>query len=547
MAIERKSFKAELLSFNDKALTLEHFISTETEDSGKDIMLADGMEKRGNVVVLFQHGLDPKFGNEPIAKVLDIRTGNNKAGAKGLIAKTQYFNGANLTPPDNTGERLYQKAKTGVMPNWSIGFESLIETPTSNGGRIVKKWLLHEYSQVAIGMNAEATTELGATAPEVKFGVIFKREGEAEQNAAPEAKGSHMSGKASANIAHKAMHALHKGMIEDMKAAATATGFDPVQAEKCAKELLTGFSESIEPHVQKYIKAMIQTPDIEDDALPVPEADSDENKILSEVGHKIAHKALKMTHKAMIEDIYACKGKTDIDHKAKATELIDAHEKAALPHATAFVKAWAEKCSKSVLPMEHKSIAERTSYQICCNALETIFRGMIWEATGRAWTDKEPNAEAICGDACSEAVELFAPYLKWLIEDAISNRTDLAEPTVEAKDTAQKNFKNNLSKYLEAKNIPTIPVVVDMSTPQKQGNTTPPAMFKIFAPQPQQIKVAAPEGPAKIKVIAPEEKPTSKGSFKMTGADIDRIAAAVKVNMQNVFKAELNRQKGRIE
>ena len=545
MAMERKSFKAELLSFDDKALTLEHFISTETEDSGKDIMLADGMEKRGNVVVLFQHGLDPKFGNEPIAKVLDIRTGTNKKGAKGLIAKTQYFNGAALTPPDNTGERLYLKSKTGVMPNWSIGFESLIETPTSNGGRIVKKWLLHEYSQVAIGMNAEATTELGAAMPEVKFGVVFKREDEVEQKTPvepPAAKGSLTSTKTGAKVAHKAMLIIHKAMIEDLKAAATAEEFSPVSAEKCAKECMGEYSEAVSGHVKTYIKAMV------DDETDETGSDGDKDeKSLSEVGHKIAHKALKMAHNAMIEDIRACKGCKETDHEAKSTELIQAHEKAALPHATAFVKAWHEKCGKSSLPMEHKSIASKTGYTICMDSLATIFRSMIWETTERAYNDENPSTDSICSDVCAEVVELFAPYLKWLIDDILARRDDLKDSTVEEKETALKNLKNNLSKYLETKTLPAVPAAATESTSQNQGNTPPPAMFKIFTPQSQQIKVAAPERPAQIKVMAQKEKPTPKGSFKMTHADIDRIAAAVKTNMQNVFTAELNRQKGRID
>ena len=543
MTMERKSFKAELLSFDDKALTLEHFISTETEDSGKDIMLADGMEKRGNVVVLFQHGLDPKFGNEPIAKVLDIRTGTNKKNAKGLIARTQYFDGSKLTPPENTGERLYQKAKTGVMPNWSIGFESLIETPTTNGGRIVKKWLLHEYSQVAIGMNAEATTELGAAVPEVKFGVQFKREDEVKVPVEPPAaKGSLTSTKTGAKIAHKAMLIMHKAMVDDLKEAATADGFSPVSAEKCAKAAMREYSEAVTGHVSKYIKAMV---DGETDETG-SDGDSDD-KALSEVGHKIAHKAMKMAHNAMIEDIHACKGCKEMDHEAKAAELIQAHEKAALPHATAFVKAWHEKCGKSALPIEHKSIASKTGNQICMDALRTIFNGMIWETTDRAFSDAEVNSEAICADVCVEAIELFRPYLKWLIDDIKEWRDRNNTATVEAKETAQKNLKELFSKYLETKNFSAVPAAVKVSTSENQGDTQPPAMFKIFKPQPQQTKVVAPEGPAKIKVIAQEEKPTPKGSLKMTSADIDRIAAAVKTNMKNVFTAELNRQKGRID
>jgi hypothetical protein len=546
--MERKSFKAELLSFDDKALTLEHFISTETEDSGKDIMLADGMEKRGNVVVLFQHGLDPKFGNEPIAKVLDIRTGTNKKGAKGLVAKTQYFNGATLTPPDNTGERLYLKAKTGVMPNWSIGFESLIETPTAGGGRIVKKWLLHEYSQVAIGMNSEATTELGTEAPEVKFGVVFKREDEVENKTPvnpPAAKGSITSCACSAKVCHKSMLVLHRALIDDLKAAATAEGFSPIGSEKAAKEAMSEYSEAVSGHVGNYIKAMVGD-DREPESGELAGLDEDD-KSLAGIGHKIAHKALKMAHNGMIEDIRGCKGCKETNSEAKATELIQAHEKAALPHAVSFVKAWAEKCGKAALPLEHKTISAKTGNRICMDALLTIFNGMIWEATDRAFGDAEVNTEAICADVCSEAAFLFEPFLKWIIDDIKTWREANNTATVEAKDTAKKNLKNTLSKYLETKNLTAVPAVVTVSTSTDQGNKQPPATVKVFKPIPQTIKIKAAEEPPKIKIAIPEPKQEPISSIKVAPADIDKIAAMVAKNMKNVFNAELNRQKGKVE
>jgi len=168
--LQFKVFEGRMTDHDDMNLMIEHFISTETQDSGGDIMRADGMKMRGKPVVLFQHGMDPKFGSEPIAKVLDIRVGEY-AGKKGLIAKTQYFDGSKLNPPDSTGQRLYAKAKDGTMPNWSIGFNSLKEKPCE-GGRVVEEWELHEYSQVAVGMNSEACT-LSAAAPELKF-IIYK-------------------------------------------------------------------------------------------------------------------------------------------------------------------------------------------------------------------------------------------------------------------------------------------------------------------------------------------------------------------------------------
>ena len=172
-----KTFPGKVKSWDDQTLTIEHFISTETQDSGGDIMLADGMKMRGKPVVLFQHGQDPKFGNEPIAKVLDIRVGID-GGKKGLIAKTQFYDGTHLTPPDSTGRRLYEKARDDVMPNWSIGFNSTKEKPCQ-GGRVVEEWELHEYSQVAVGMNAGANTLHNAGALCLK--IMIKEDEEAPE------------------------------------------------------------------------------------------------------------------------------------------------------------------------------------------------------------------------------------------------------------------------------------------------------------------------------------------------------------------------------
>jgi hypothetical protein len=170
--IQHKVFASEVLTKDDKNLIVEHFISTDKQDDGGDIMVPEGMRQRGRVVVLLQHGMD-KAGNEPIAKPLGIRFGKSPTGSNGLIAKTQYFNGSNLTPPDNTGERLYRKATEGFMPNWSVGWSPLKARPTGNGGRVVEEWQLHEYSQVAVGMNAEATTpefkELSSKLPAFKI------------------------------------------------------------------------------------------------------------------------------------------------------------------------------------------------------------------------------------------------------------------------------------------------------------------------------------------------------------------------------------------
>jgi len=152
-----KIFKSDIKSYNDDDLIIEHFISTESEDRAGDIMDADGMVLDGWPTVLKQHGNDIE-GSEPIAKPLSITVGTNAEGTKGIIVKTQYYDGSHLIPPDNTGRRLYEKAKNNFMPYWSIGFLGLKMAPKAGRGIHYKKWLLVEYSQVGVPENVEAAT-----------------------------------------------------------------------------------------------------------------------------------------------------------------------------------------------------------------------------------------------------------------------------------------------------------------------------------------------------------------------------------------------------
>lgn len=152
----KKVYKAEIKGFNDKDLILTHFISTEQEDRSKDIVHADGVRFDGVPVVLKQHGLDPDIGMEPIAKSLGLAVGTNSSGVKGIVATTQYYDGSSLVPPDNTGRRLYEKAKNGFMPYWSIGFRIEDGTPRPGGGIDIKRSLVYEYSQVAVPDNVGA-------------------------------------------------------------------------------------------------------------------------------------------------------------------------------------------------------------------------------------------------------------------------------------------------------------------------------------------------------------------------------------------------------
>lgn len=330
--VEYKEFAGEVLSYDDKNLIIEHFISTELQDSVGDIMSADGMTARGNIVVLFQHGMDMKYGNEPIAKCLGLRVGVNKKGNKGIIARTQYFDTTKIDPSDFTGKRLYEKDKTGVMPNWSIGFNSTKEHPTA-GGRVVDEWELHEYSKVAVGCNLEATSS--AQVSELKFIIEVAK--------ALEPDPSKPIGKVDHKRAHKALTALHKEMISDLKAAAEDENLVHHGAEKCAKAALGDFSDNAKGHVEKSIKAVsAMAPD--DDFGTKAEYE------IETKGHLAFANALKKEFGMMVEAIRSYKGKTDVKPEEESEKVIADHEKAATPHATEYIKEWYKKSKEKPEP-----------------------------------------------------------------------------------------------------------------------------------------------------------------------------------------------------
>jgi len=438
--VEYKEFAGEVLSYDDKNLIIEHFISTELQDSVGDIMSADGMKARGNIVVLFQHGMDMKYGNEPIAKCLGLRVGMNKKGNKGIIARTQYFDTTKVDPSDFTGKRLYEKDKTGVMPNWSIGFNSTKEHPTA-GGRVVDEWELHEYSKVAVGCNLEATSS--AQAPELKFilkvddtpdgsveiqldevdeftckdGVCifskgmkpypnehacrinepgkyekFRRKANArdhegkkydviygkvkgedkwEEQAYRYPKGSWTADEARAHCkshegdfeaakalesdpskpieksshkrAHKALMALHKELVSDLKAAAEDENFVHHGAEKLAKAALDDFSDNAKGHVEKYIKAVTEM-------TPTEDFDTKAEYEIEIKGHLAFANALKKEFGMMVEAIRSYKGKTDVKPEEESEKVVADHEKAATPHATEYIKEWYKKSKEKPEP-----------------------------------------------------------------------------------------------------------------------------------------------------------------------------------------------------
>jgi hypothetical protein len=159
--IERKICSCEVKSFDDSDLTVTHFISTQSRDRGGDSLDPDGMVIEGRPVVLMSHGFSPLYGQEPIAKPVEIRVGTHR-GTKGVICKTQFFDGSHLNPPDNTGRRLYEKCKGQYLVNWSIGWIPVRwhdrRGPHGESWRDVERWLLLEYSPVGVGMNPEAMT-----------------------------------------------------------------------------------------------------------------------------------------------------------------------------------------------------------------------------------------------------------------------------------------------------------------------------------------------------------------------------------------------------
>jgi HK97 family phage prohead protease len=379
--VQFKTCSGMVKGWDDEGLVIEHFISTEMQDSGGDIMLAEGMRMRGKPVVLFQHGLDAKFGSEPIAKVLDIRVAEFE-GKKGLIARTQYYDGSKLSPPDSTGRRLYEKAKDGTMPNWSIGFNSVKEKPTK-GGRIVEEWELHEYSQVAVGMNAQATT-LSASPPEVKFIIQVesdetkgKKKPEEDDVPADDRKPEDTGGKEGDDAAddeggdplddeeekprpghakcHKALNHLHRGMVEDLKEHAARKDLADVGVAKCAKEAIGDFRDHAMSHVKSYIKCVVgmKTDDKfgdEDDTNP---ADTEEK------GYRKSKNTMDKCLKDMVGAIREHRGKADTDQKEAAKKVLSAHIKAVTPHAHEFIKDLARSLENRENPEDDLDIEKK--------------------------------------------------------------------------------------------------------------------------------------------------------------------------------------------
>ena len=410
---------------DDKNLILDEIISTEERDDGGDIMLSDGMIERGQIVVLYQHGQDPTIGTRPIGKPLGFRK-EVINGVKCIIARMQYYDGAQLDPPDNLGRLLYDMDKQGFLPNNSIGYTAIDQIPDAQG-RTVTKWTLHEFSKVNVGMNAGCIT-MASKGEKVEFKYLNKPTSSSVADRFEKLQTSQKENKDMSNlensdehIAHKACKVLHDALIKDLKASA----IDGVDAEKTASGCLKEYGEMALPHVEKYLAAVKvkKVAEEKDD-----EGESNE-KNLAAVGSKIAHKSLKMAQKAMIEEIHSFAGKPDTDHVAEAKRIVDEHEKVALPHAKDFVAKFAEeKAKKTFGNIDTKSIAANIAHETARTNMDIIHNGMQNETYQKAWEDKETDSNEIASQIAGEAAELHKPHIKAIIDKVrADNPKDIGE------------------------------------------------------------------------------------------------------------------------
>lgn len=150
--MEYKNFTVTEKSFNDKDMTMTHYISTVTPDRFGDIVNPFGMDAenyRKNPIVLFGHSHNAR-GNI-IGK--NIALFPDDFGVKAI---TKFAD----TP---AGKDLYNLNKEGYLNAWSIGFipkKTKMQSTTINDQpgtyNIIDEWELLEYSSVAIPANPDA-------------------------------------------------------------------------------------------------------------------------------------------------------------------------------------------------------------------------------------------------------------------------------------------------------------------------------------------------------------------------------------------------------
>jgi HK97 family phage prohead protease len=150
--MEYKNFIVTEKSFNDKDMTITHYISTVTPDRFGDIVNPFGMDAdnfRKNPIVLFGHSHSAR--SNVIGK--NVALFPDDFGVKAI---TKFAD----TP---AGKDLYLLNREGYLNAWSIGFipkKTKTQSTTINNQpgtyNIIDEWELLEYSSVAVPANPDA-------------------------------------------------------------------------------------------------------------------------------------------------------------------------------------------------------------------------------------------------------------------------------------------------------------------------------------------------------------------------------------------------------
>lgn len=147
------NFNAQTKTVNETDRTLICIISTKNPDRSNDEVLPMGMDAtmylKNNPVVLPFHN----YREASIAKCLELTPSENDVKAK------IQFPEKGINP---TADMLFELYKGGFMNAWSIGFRAQEYTFKNEGGMIISKWELYEFSAVAVPDNGETRTLLAS-------------------------------------------------------------------------------------------------------------------------------------------------------------------------------------------------------------------------------------------------------------------------------------------------------------------------------------------------------------------------------------------------
>jgi len=137
-------------SYDDKKMTLTHFITTVTPDRYGEIVNPFGMDSRNfrkNPVVLFGHNA----GKMVIGKNLSLTVDDF-----GVKATTQFAD-------TEAGREIYRLNRDGFLNAWSIGFIPKKVIRQDDKGKdnkenftVIQEWELIEYSSVVIPANPDS-------------------------------------------------------------------------------------------------------------------------------------------------------------------------------------------------------------------------------------------------------------------------------------------------------------------------------------------------------------------------------------------------------